>query len=205
MSSQLQQWRRDPAWPTRFWCDVWGCRDQWCVFCIPSLAVCSTRCSQPNLNLAVVTFLPDTVYIFLSYRSTLNASHCHPHSGVRGDILRALVSRSVCHTITFEVLDLEISLLVHLPIVHLKFIYEGHLCPLWDAFLVQILSLLSQIYIMSTCLLPPRCEFAVSLHGSHCIWESTLKQFPVTTETYLQTTKCCCLSTGPKKMDIAYL
>ena len=21
--AQLQQWRRDPSWPTRFWCDVW--------------------------------------------------------------------------------------------------------------------------------------------------------------------------------------
>jgi len=46
--AQLQQWRRDPAWPTRFWCDVW---DQWCVFCTPSLAVYSTRCSPPDLNL----------------------------------------------------------------------------------------------------------------------------------------------------------
>jgi len=35
-----------------FWCDVWSRRDQWCVFCTPSLAVCSTRCSQPDLNLA---------------------------------------------------------------------------------------------------------------------------------------------------------
>jgi len=50
--THLQQWRRDPAWPTRFWCDVWGRRDQWCVYCTPSLAVCSTWCSQPDLNLA---------------------------------------------------------------------------------------------------------------------------------------------------------
>jgi len=52
--AQLQQWWRDTAWPTRFWFwrDVWGRRDQWCVFCTPSLAVCSTRCSQPDLNMA---------------------------------------------------------------------------------------------------------------------------------------------------------
>jgi len=30
--AQLQQWRRDPAWPTRFRCDFWGRRDQWCAF-----------------------------------------------------------------------------------------------------------------------------------------------------------------------------
>jgi len=52
--AQMQQWWRDTAWPTRFWfwCDVWGRRDQRSVLCIPSLAVCSTRCSQPDLNLA---------------------------------------------------------------------------------------------------------------------------------------------------------
>jgi len=51
--AQLQQWWRDPAWHTRFWfwCDVWGRQDQCCVFCTPSLTVCSTRCSQPGLNL----------------------------------------------------------------------------------------------------------------------------------------------------------
>jgi len=40
---------------TRFWfwwCDVWGRRDQWCVFCTPSLAVCAIYCSQLDLNLA---------------------------------------------------------------------------------------------------------------------------------------------------------
>jgi len=49
--AQLQQWRRDPAWLTRFWCDVWGRRDQWCVFCTPSFAEYFTRCSPPDLNL----------------------------------------------------------------------------------------------------------------------------------------------------------
>jgi len=49
--AQLQQWRRYAAWPTRFWCDVWGRWNQWCVFCTSSLAVYSTRCSPPDLNL----------------------------------------------------------------------------------------------------------------------------------------------------------
>jgi len=65
--SCTQQWWRDTAWPSRFWCccDVWGRQDQWCVFCIPSLLHkicitifiylfyiwCSARCSQPELNL----------------------------------------------------------------------------------------------------------------------------------------------------------
>jgi len=51
--AQLQQLWRDAVWPTRFWfwCDVWGW-DQWCVFCTPVLAVCSTCSSQPDLNLA---------------------------------------------------------------------------------------------------------------------------------------------------------
>jgi len=31
--------------------DVWGRRDQWCVFCTPSLAVRSTRHGQLDLNL----------------------------------------------------------------------------------------------------------------------------------------------------------
>jgi len=26
--TQLQQWRRDPAWPTQFCCSVWSCRDE---------------------------------------------------------------------------------------------------------------------------------------------------------------------------------
>jgi len=30
--AQLQQWWYDPAWPTQFWCNVWGRREQWCVF-----------------------------------------------------------------------------------------------------------------------------------------------------------------------------
>jgi len=51
-NAQLQLRRHDPAWPTLFWCDVWGCQDQWCVFCTHSLAACSTCCSQPSFNLA---------------------------------------------------------------------------------------------------------------------------------------------------------
>jgi len=52
--TQLQQWWRDAARATQFWfwCDVWGCRNQWCVFCTPSLAVCSTCCSQLHLKVA---------------------------------------------------------------------------------------------------------------------------------------------------------
>jgi len=52
--TQLKQWWHDAAWPTQFWlwCNVWGHRDLWCVFCTPLLAACSTRSSQLDLNLA---------------------------------------------------------------------------------------------------------------------------------------------------------
>jgi len=38
-NAQLQQWRRDAAWPTRLWCDVWGRQAQWYTFCTPFLAI----------------------------------------------------------------------------------------------------------------------------------------------------------------------
>jgi len=40
------------GWPTPFSVAVSVCRDQWCVFCTPSLAVFSTRCNQLDSNLA---------------------------------------------------------------------------------------------------------------------------------------------------------
>jgi len=40
------------AWRTQFMCGVWGRRDQSCIFCTSSLAVCPTHCRQLDLNLA---------------------------------------------------------------------------------------------------------------------------------------------------------
>ena len=50
---QLPQWRHDPAWPTPFSVVVSVRPDQWCVFCIPSLAIDHIRCNQLDSKLAI--------------------------------------------------------------------------------------------------------------------------------------------------------
>jgi len=66
--TQVERWQRH--WNK---CDVQGCRDQWCMFCTPSIAVRSTCCSQPDLNLANLeaTIAAKWTLAFLSRNSTV--------------------------------------------------------------------------------------------------------------------------------------
>jgi len=50
-TEQLQQWRRDSVWPTRFWCDVWVVKISDACFVHLLLQYTPHSVVHPNLNL----------------------------------------------------------------------------------------------------------------------------------------------------------